>query len=328
MLPPLPVPAVTERRVRQCGGLSHYKPKWMRLLAVAAAMTCIGGGLVNYTKAGQVFEVKIGYFKSVFPKEPAQLGEASSQFVKRWYENFVKTGNVDDAPRSGRPPKIPDSSARQAAELISRGYTVQHNVRGQQVQEHKYFSSVAEAVTYHDVLRDMLTEFKATNEQLISAMHRAAPELVRRRVTFRHKLSNDEKAKRQRVAAELLARYQTDTALIERMVFIDETTIMTHSLKHDHIEVWVNQSDTKFHDYHGVPGKAWDPVKVHVVAAVTAHPSYERTGGLVYVEFTTGTTDIRRRINKRLDGSTRSTDFVYLVSGLLLAQQYYAGWAG
>jgi hypothetical protein len=35
-------------------------------------------------------------------------------------------------------------------------------------------------------------------------MHRAAPSMVRRRVTFRHHLAEDEEAKRRRVAADLL----------------------------------------------------------------------------------------------------------------------------
>jgi hypothetical protein len=111
------------------------------------------------------------------------------------------------------------------------------------------------------------------------------------------------------------------------MVFIDETTIQTHGLKHDHIQVWMNSSDTRFHDFHGVPGKSWDPVKVHAVVAVTAHPHYDNLGGLVYVDFTTGTTDIKRRVNKRLDGSIRSPDFKYSVSVLLLLNANNTCWA-
>lgn len=273
---------------------------------------------MNYTRAGRLFEVKIGYFNTVFPNEPMQLKEDASAFVRRWHDSFVKKGNVQDDPRGGRPPKIPDDKAREAAEIIARGYTVERTVRRQVIQEHKYFSSVAEAISHEPKLQELMRDYKVDATQLLNAIHRVAPELEHRRVTFRHQLSQDEMEKRAGVSAGLLLRYRADHTLLQSMVFIDETTIMTHGLKHDHIEVWVNKTDKRFHDYHGVPGKSWDPVKVHVVAAVTAHPQYENSGGLMYVDFTTGTTDIRRRVNKRMDGSTAVTNFVYLVSGLLL----------
>jgi hypothetical protein len=295
----------------------------MRILGVAAAISCMAAGAVDYTRAGQVLEVKLGFFNTVF-REQQQLSEPGAEFARRWWERFRDTGDVADAPKSGRPPKIPDIQAKEAAGIIGRGYTVEHTVRGQLVQEHKYFRTVPEAIAHDAALRTITTRHHATPEQLLNAIHRVAPEVVQRRVTFRHKLSDVEKAHRQRVAADLLARHHTDPTLIPRMVFIDETTIQTHGLKKDYVTVWVNGSDPGFHDYHGVPGKSWEPVKVHVIAAVSAHSAYERTGGLVYVEFTTGTTDIRRRINKRLDGSTTVSDFVYTVSALLLRNEYAA----
>ena len=328
LLSTLVLPAVSERRVRQCIPFGHYKPKWMRLLAVAVAMACAAGGAVNYTKAGQLFQVQLGYFATQFPDQPATLSEPASAFVRRWYEGFQKKGSVDDDPKPGRPPKIPDAAAREAAEIVVRGYTVQHSTRQGVTSELKYFSTLPEAIAHNETLRNTLHEYHATPEQLLNAMHRVAPDMVRRKVTFRHKLSQEEIAKRQKVAGDLLGWLQTDPTLLTRMVFIDETTIQTHSLKHEHLEVWVNSSDTRFHDFHGVPGKAWDPVKAHVIAAVTAHPFYDRLGGLVYVEFTTGTTDIKRRVNKRLDGSTRTPTFKYLVSVLLLLNGDHTSWAG
>ena len=217
---------------------------------------------MNYTKAGQVYQVQMGYFQTQFPDQPAKLSEPGSAFVKRWWERFRTKGNVDDDPKSGRPPKIPDDKAREAAKIVCRGYTVQHTVRQEIVTELKYFSSVAEAIAYSATLHDTLRDYKATPQQLLSAMHRAAPSLVQRRVTFRHHLAEDEEAKRKSVADDLLVWLQNDPSLLTRMVFIDETTIQTHGLKHDHIQVWMNSSDTRFHDFHGVPGKSWDPVRL------------------------------------------------------------------
>jgi hypothetical protein len=82
--------------------------------------------------------------------------------VKRWWEGFRTKGNVDDDPKPGRPPKIPDAKAREAAEIIFRGYPVQHTVHQQVVTDVKYFYSVAEAIAYSATLRDTLRDYKAT----------------------------------------------------------------------------------------------------------------------------------------------------------------------
>ena len=84
----------------------------------------------------------------------------------------------------------------------------------------------------------------------------------------------------------------------------------------------MNHSDARFRDYHGVPGSLLKPVKAHVVAAVSAHPAFASASGLVYMDFTTGTTAIRRRINKRLDGSQTVPDYAYWVSVLPLVNAY------
>jgi hypothetical protein len=153
----------------------------------------------------------MGYFQNQFPDQPAKLSEPASAFVKRWWEGFRTKGNVDDDPKPGRPPKIPDIKAREAAEIICRGYPVRHTVHQQVVTDVKYFYSVAEAIAYSATLRDTLRDYKATPGAAYSdAMHRAAPSMVRRRVTFRHHLAEDEEAKRQRVAADLLVWLHND----------------------------------------------------------------------------------------------------------------------
>lgn len=297
---------------------------WMRILAVAAVMATAGTGAISYTKAGRVLQVQIGHFQNIFKEEPADLSEAPAEFTKRWYERFTTTGQLADAPRSGRPPLIPNAEAFEAASILVAGYIIEKNVAGRAVTEHKYYSSVPEAVAHNASLKGIMDKYHASPEQLLAAMRRVEPGLMHRRVSFRHMLSAAEKAKRRTVCLDLLSRYHADPTLLQRMVFIDETTIQTHGLKKDHVNVWVNSSDTGFRDFHGVPGKAWHPVKVHVIAAVSAHPRYESTGGLVYVDFTTGTTDIKRRYNKRLDGSTRDPAFKYTVSWLPLLNMHNA----
>jgi hypothetical protein len=324
MLLLLVAPADAARRVRRCLPNSHYKPLWMKVLAVGAVISTLTAGSINYNKAGQLLQVQIGHFNNMFPEQEAHLREQPDVFAERWFGAVTTRGSLDDAPRAGRPYKINDTTALAVANVLGAGYDYHFNIRGQPVIHHKFFTSVSEAVKQSQYLRDVKTEHNATNEQIRVAAHRVAPDLKYRKLVFKHLLTSTEKAHRLSVAASLLARHHSDPTFLHRMVFVDESSILTHGLKHDHVHVWVNGSDARFQDYHGVAGSLTHPVKAHVIAAVSAHPEFASAGGLVYMEFTTGTTSIHRRINKRLDGSQAVPDYAYWVSVLHSVNAYNA----
>jgi hypothetical protein len=104
---PLCMPADTTRQVRHCGPSGHLKPLWLRILAAAVVMAVAGTGAINYTKAGRVLQVQLGYLNNIFSQEPAELCEAPAGFVHRKYHHFTPMGELTDAPRSGQPPLIP-----------------------------------------------------------------------------------------------------------------------------------------------------------------------------------------------------------------------------
>lgn len=115
----------------------------------------------------------------------------------------------------------------------------------------------------------------------------------------------------------LLDWYRHDTSMLQRLVFLDETSVFSHGNSHDHVHVWAMRDDPGFEDVCHVPRyKLNKPNKAHIIAAVTAHPAFASRNGLLYMDFTIGTTDIHRRHNKRMDGSQASHNFVYLVSVL------------
>ena len=62
--------------------------------------------------------------------------------------------------------------------------------------------------------------------------------------------------------------------------------------------------------------KKGQTIAVRWICAVTAHPAFADKGGLVYFEFTTGTTEINRRVNKRRDGSQAVGNWKYQVGAL------------
>jgi hypothetical protein len=69
---------------------------------------------------------------------------------------------------------------------------------------------------------------------------------------------------------------------------------------HDHVYAWCDEHDVNFADTCPlpVPNKK-HPAKVHIIAAVSAHPAFAATNGLVYVDFTTGSSHSHRCHNKR-----------------------------
>lgn len=313
--------AVVEGRVSKLTSGGHFKKRWVRLLAVAVCLSTMTTlATVNWAQAVPQFTVQLGVVSNVFKDGPVTICEKVPAFMQRWLNCFLETGDVKDAPRAGRPPKIPDAEARLAAEIFCGGYTTTINVDGAQVPQRKYYSSLPEAIAKDTRVQNLVQQRDATSEQLLNAIHRVAPEVKQHSVTFRHMLSSAEKAHRWNTAGGLLARHRVDPSLLDRMVFIDETTILTQGLKREHIKVWVNTSDTSFKDFTSVPGKPSDPVKAHVIAAVSAHPYYQPTNGLVYMEFTTGTTNIKRLHNLRQDGSTTTPSYVYTVGAVTLCE--------
>jgi hypothetical protein len=52
----------------------------------------------------------------------AKLSEPYVRVCEALVGGVPTKGNVDDDPKPGRPPKIPDIKAREAAEIICRGY--------------------------------------------------------------------------------------------------------------------------------------------------------------------------------------------------------------
>jgi hypothetical protein len=148
--------------VRQLHALWPLQAQVDAPYGLALAMACAAGGAVNYTKAGQVFQVQMGYFQNQFPDQQAKLSDACVRVCEARWEGPEPRGMLMTDPKPGRPPKIPDAKAREAAEIIFRGYPVQHTVHQQVVTDVKYFYSVAEAIAYSATLRDTLRDYKAT----------------------------------------------------------------------------------------------------------------------------------------------------------------------
>lgn len=304
----------------------HYKPMWVRWLAVFVVVA-VGAAAADSPEAWQAatatFTAQKEQWEKVFENLP-HCGKISRppRFMRRWFEN-VKAGNhtCEDAHRSGRPRVVPPAVAKRAAEIVKKGRWVK--VQSRRGAQHRlvYYTSIQEAVDHSSELQSILADHHINVEQLRAAMHDADPDLVRRRLTFKRALSKEEKADRVKTSKALLREYEQDPSLLQRMVFIDETSIVLQGGGHEAVAVWCDKNDVNFNDVCPlpVPNKS-NPTKVHIIVAVSAHPAFANKNGLVYVEFTTGTSHIQRRHNKRMDGGEKIGNWVYqvgAVAGLL-----------
>lgn len=297
----------------------HYKPMWARWLAVAV---CVLVGVTAasepevWRQATATFVQQQQQWEKLFQNLP-RCGkiEAPGRFVRRWFTKLLKgASDCEDDPRAGRPRLLSLEVAARAAALVKQGRWVKVKVGKHTHHRLVYFTSIQDAVDHTTELQDILRNNGVTVHQLREAMHAADPTLVRRRITFKRALSKEEKRQRVQSAKLLIDRVESNPDILHNMVFIDETTIVLQGGGHEHVAVWCDKNDVSFNDVCPLPiGHKADPTKVHVIAAVSAHPAFKASNGLVYVDFTTGTSHIRRRHNKRMDGSMPDPAYNYQV---------------
>ena len=81
------------------GDQAHGRtPRLVRLAAIIAGAKAFTGKKVDWSKA-------VAFFKSIGKGVPARhVASHRLAYLKQRWRNFIKWGNIDDAPRSGRPP--------------------------------------------------------------------------------------------------------------------------------------------------------------------------------------------------------------------------------
>lgn len=139
--------------------------------------------------------------KAIFVAAVPQHGVAKlAKYILKWGKQFSKEGHVMNAARDKGPSvKVPMPVARKAAKIYQRGFTN----RGKQLP----FSSIKDALEHSKALRRIKEDCKCCAATLLRHMHRADPVGMQTSpVHFKAKLSDKQKAARQRVAETLLSR--------------------------------------------------------------------------------------------------------------------------
>lgn len=223
------------------------------------------------------------------------LQEPPRKFINRWTKRFLETGNVDsDLPRKKKRKvnAITDGEARLAAQLFKNGYWVERQCSGgagvYRIQ--LYYSSTAVACRHNAELKAIRDQYGLTNRQLFREMKRVDPYIKRRAVRVKLALSPDLKHKRQQRAKSLYARWRQDHNFTNRIYFIDECKVWidfeAKKSQHVYCDAFDQGFKTAMHYDKMNPNQS---IRVHFMVAV--NPVH----GPMYLEFTTGTTNIQRR---------------------------------
>lgn len=142
---------------------------------------------------------------------PAEPG----QFCKRWFKHYKQRGHVQDAPRSGRPRRVPDTLARDIAKRIIGNPST--------TEPPTYYYSLRHFLHKNPDIQAQVATLGVTNRTIERSLRRADPS-IRRRRPGRKKVLNPKQKKARRSIASILKRcpmYQ-----LRSTVFVDEATLV------------------------------------------------------------------------------------------------------
>jgi hypothetical protein len=270
------------------------------MLVRAAAIISVAQAYVNdMVNWGQA----VANFNSIGKGAPARLVAGRHlQYLQKWWQNFIEHGNLDDAPRSGRPPLLPDDVAERAAELVKTGQWVRALPPNTHVMKLVLFRSIPQAIRALPELSDICSEYDISSAQLRTAMERVDPDLTLHTFRFKYAHSEQQLETRQKYCKEKLAWLEPTEAArraqLDSIVWWDEGTVQIGDMEHKVVKAWGSREGLHSVDVLHLPTvRGQQPCKIHFIIAVSSHPAFIRTNGLVYFEFTTGTTHSRRLWN-------------------------------
>jgi len=273
------------------------KPSQYRIAAVLSAAAARTDAGVDWDQAASNFK---SFDKGSYAKG---VGVNLRDFLQRWYGNFLDTGNVADTYRSGRPHKLPREEALRAAEIVKRGKWVEVLPKGSGILRLQLFRTIAEAVKESPELQQICAHYTLTADQLRSRIRKADPDLVWATITMKYDHSDRDMDCRKKFCEDMQRAMKADPrgqeAFLQQMVFCDEGSVVLSDREDQSVHVWDSKAEPKHPTVMHMPHRSGHkPCKIHFFIAVSAHPAFADQNGLVYWEFTTGTTALKRHNNK------------------------------
>lgn len=214
--------------------------------------------------------------------------------ARRWGLKFLAGEPLKDSSRKHKVPKIPREVALKASQYLKVGHWefVPATKTRQPQFVHRYYNTVQQACQLCPELQAIRNQYELSNKQFLAAMHAADPNLRRRKVRMKYALNEKEMFERKDRARVLLNRCNQDPTFLDRVFFVDECAIVIDNVMNKGAGVYLDAHDKGYlaviHSERIPKNKR---VKFHFIAAVNA------VHGAVYIEFTTGTTNILRQYN-------------------------------
>lgn len=230
----VPLECATTKRIRY-----SRKEIWVRVAGVLLCAVCLAGEQPDWAKAHVVLKAYVESCNKLLPEDQQQhIYSRDYNYLRTWWSHFIEGGSVYDADRSGRPTIIPDADALKAARLVKEGRWVEKKVKGKTVKHLVHYTSIAQAVRVNEELRSMVARLGVSPEQLLDAMHAVDPDLVRRKIFFKHSFTPEELEKRRLFAASCLAMHHLSGHLLSNTIFIDESSIVINKHTKSDVYVW------------------------------------------------------------------------------------------
>lgn len=284
------------------------------------------GGVIACCQAYKDHKVNWGFalqnFKALDKGEAAAaLGGRPMLFLVRVWKHFQLHGNLEDEPRSGRPPNMAAEDAIRAAALLKMGKQGSMLRGGRRVPRLVYYTTVEQACHEDPELEAIRVQYNATHDQLLYHMKRHDPDLVRRTITYHPDFSAAQLTERMQLGSRLLQAMPTNPtaarAWLDRFLWGDEGAISLTSQNLEAVRVWCSKANFDVNDIVSLPRvRGQKDSKVHFFIVVSSHPAFRLTRGVVYFEFTTGTNNIKRLQNTM--GQDSREAFGYMVGVAML----------
>lgn len=248
--------------------------------------------VICWILSGQSLPGALKHWKGLY--KPAIHGPVSAvrALITYWGPRFMETGSIENKPRAKNPRKVSDAVAKKCAETIKQGYYQMRQRPGPQadvVQVHLYWTSIKAACAESPYLRNVCQTHGVSPAGLLKRMRQVDPKLKWKRLTYKNDLTDAQKQRRQEVAGVLLRNVSTCPHYLKRIFFIDECSIWL-TASNVNVHVYADAHDKNVSAVMHIPGlTAGAKIKVKVFAVVNA------LMGPFFIDFTTGTTGLRRR---------------------------------
>jgi hypothetical protein len=201
---------------------------------------------------------------------------------KRWSDRMEKTGGVQDAPRSGRPSRVPYKVIMQLVVLLFLGWTARAD---DNVKVWRGFTGIDDMMKRSAKARRLLAPCGPLKHASVwKRMKQLIPKLSSKKKPVDHKQTLDARTKQLRKACALeLLRLSRDQ--LDGIIFLDAKKLWVAPGTH---KVYMLEKGLAVEDARLPQGKANSGTSLHYYAAVNA------LMGVVLFQWVTGTSELQK----------------------------------